>query len=471
MKKVLSLCLALMLCACILPVTAFAASSRVTVNGFTLNEATPYYFADENGENGVATSTDTVTGKVCMASLTVPAVGDERTLTLNNYIGGSISWEDDLTIVLQGNATIETNNGAAILSGALTISSTNINNRLVATSTGVNSCVIQSGGAMTITGCTVIAAGGNYGIECNGTLSIENSTVSATGSDAVGISTRGNASIINSTVTAAGNNKGICIGDSRTDYSITISGSTITTIATDGIGQALYAGSEPTLTNVTVTGSTGTSLNATLTDVTWNTVAHTYKIGNADAKIVKFAPAAPVPTPAPSYSYSAPEVTLYNNPVPADADITLSGYGLTAGDQLVTDPITYGSNYKAMLGLAGTNGVIGCYDIHLKSGAKVNGSAMTLSFDLDASYAGQACTLIHKKADGSLEYFYSTVDANGRISFGPLYELSPFMLAKGTLPAKQLNPETGANDLVGLAAAASLIALLGATACACTRKK
>ena len=78
-------------------------------------------------------------------------------------------------------------------------------------------------------------------------------------------------------------------------------------------------------------------------------------------------------------------------------------------------------------------------------------------------------TLVHKKADGTFEYFYGTAGADGKVTFGPIYELSPFMLVKGTLSdASDEIPKTDDDSstwiiwlLCGLAAAgiASLIVL------------
>lgn len=86
-----------------------------------------------------------------------------------------------------------------------------------------------------------------------------------------------------------------------------------------------------------------------------------------------------------------------------------------------------------MLRLAEGNEVFRVYEISLQSGTKFTGSAMFLTFDLAEKYAGQNFTLVHKKADGTCEYFYATAGADGNVKFGPLYELSPFMLVKGTL--------------------------------------
>lgn len=100
-----------------------------------------------------------------------------------------------------------------------------------------------------------------------------------------------------------------------------------------------------------------------------------------------------------------------------------------------------------------------------------NGSHTVTAADLDAKYAVQAFTLVHQKADGTYEYFYATADADSNVTFGPLYELSPFMLVKGTLAQAPVTvadisvvpPQTGDGDISALMAG---IAMLGAAAIA-----
>ena len=136
---------------------------------------------------------------------------------------------------------------------------------------------------------------------------------------------------------------------------------------------------------------------------------------------------AAAPTPSPTAD------AVYNDPSKSDATIWLTGSGFSGDDLLITQALTSGSDYNAMLKLADGDDVFEVYEISLQSGMKSAGSAMYLTFDLADEYAGQAFTLVHKKADGTFEYFYATAGADGNVKFGPLYELSPFMLVKGTL--------------------------------------
>ena len=150
---------------------------------------------------------------------------------------------------------------------------------------------------------------------------------------------------------------------------------------------------------------------------------------------------APEPSPTPTPSPTADAV--YNDPNKSDATIWLTGNGFAGDDLLITQSLTDGSDYNALLKLADGD-VFGVYEISLQSGTKSTGSVMYLTFDLEEKYAGQAFTLVHKKADGTFEYFYATAGADGNVKFGPLYELSPFMLVKGTLLDELDNiPKTG----------------------------
>jgi hypothetical protein len=127
------------------------------------------------------------------------------------------------------------------------------------------------------------------------------------------------------------------------------------------------------------------------------------------------------------------DTTVYNNIGKTRATIWLSGRGLSGDDLLFTQTLTEGSNFNVLFKLADRDDIFRVYDISLKSGKKLTGCAMYLTFDLAEKYAGQAITLVHKKSDGAFEYFYAAAGANGCVTFGPLYELSPSMLVKGTL--------------------------------------
>jgi hypothetical protein len=94
-----------------------------------------------------------------------------------------------------------------------------------------------------------------------------------------------------------------------------------------------------------------------------------------------------------------------------------------------------------MLQLADGNEVMWAYEISLEGGEKSTGSPMYMNIRIDKKFAGQAFTLVHKKSYGTFEYYYDNADSNGNLKFGPLNELSPFMLVKGTL-----NRETQKND-------------------------
>lgn len=125
--------------------------------------------------------------------------------------------------------------------------------------------------------------------------------------------------------------------------------------------------------------------------------------------------------------------TVYNDPSQPKATIWLSGSGLSQGELLLTPALTKGGDYNAFLKLADEADIVRIYDVSVKSGKKPVGKDMSLTFDLGTQYAGQSFTLVHKKADGTFKYFFATANARGLVSFGPLAELSPFMLVKRTM--------------------------------------
>ena len=178
--------------------------------------------------------------------------------------------------------------------------------------------------------------------------------------------------------------------------------------------------------------------------------------------------------PGLSYDYFiTASGTVYN----AGRTVWLTGGGLAEDDLLITERNPSGSEYKALLKLADGHDVFSAYNIYLRSGRKSTGYAMHLHFDLAAKYAGQSFTLVHQKADGTYEYFYAAADANGDLAFGPVYELSPFLLAKGmvgqTVAAPSVEiPQTGDSAQSALYAGAALIAVFGlAAACVIKRKR
>ncbi len=137
----------------------------------------------------------------------------------------------------------------------------------------------------------------------------------------------------------------------------------------------------------------------------------------------------PIPTGGGSSGGSTPPQTVQST----NGALWLTGAGLKPSDRLNAEPLAPGAAYNVMLQLAGASDVFAVYDLSLTSGIKSTGSPMTLQCSVGAQYAGQMFTLVHRKADGTVEYFYATVNANGDLAFYPLYELSPFMLVKGTL--------------------------------------
>lgn len=159
---------------------------------------------------------------------------------------------------------------------------------------------------------------------------------------------------------------------------------------------------------------------------------------------------------------------LYNS----ERTVWLTGGGLSYGGQLITERDPAGAEYDELRRLANGAEVFNVYNIYLRDGRKSTGSAMYLTFDLNAKYAGEAFTLVHQKADGTREYFYTTADANGDLKFGPLGELSPFMLVRGTLaqvgvtvPSADVRPpQTGDGDTPAFWAGTGMLCALGLAA-------
>lgn len=173
----------------------------------------------------------------------------------------------------------------------------------------------------------------------------------------------------------------------------------------------------------------------------------------------------PLPTPGGGSGgggYTPPETTVYNDPSRPKADVWITGSGLKEEDLLITEQLPQGADYNFLLSLAAGADVVRVYDIRLQSGqTSLPGNALV--FDLGSGYAGQAFTLLHKKADGTVEYLYGTADGSGQVRFHPIYELSPFLLAKGTLAQTGLVniPKTGDGSGMALGALLLLTAAAG----------
>ncbi len=108
------------------------------------------------------------------------------------------------------------------------------------------------------------------------------------------------------------------------------------------------------------------------------------------------------------------------------ADIRISGVNIPSGDALITTP----TQNSSLMRLLGGNKLMGMWDIKLRSGrTAIPGS--TLSFNVGRENVGKVFTLYHQKADGTIENFSVTADAQDVVSFYPINELSPFMLVQG----------------------------------------
>ena len=253
-KKILSLCMVLVLCLSLLPATALAAGSNtVYVGGVALtgsSDSIAYATTNENGE-----------------VITEGATAD-------NY---NIKW-DGATLTLR-NAAIKKAGEHNNESIAVYLASGNMNLVLVGKNTvdapdseSASSCGIHVGGSLTISGqenasLTVFGGdttnGNSCGIYANGTITMESGTVNATGEsasaasygiDAVGAVTIENGTVKATSGKAGGNSVGIHIKNS-----ITINGGDVTATAGDAGGNSYGIHTAASSTSITVNGGSVTA--------------------------------------------------------------------------------------------------------------------------------------------------------------------------------------------------------------------
>ncbi len=312
----------------------------------------------------------------------------------------------------------------------------------------------DSSSQVNVSGGVVSARGGGfnsyaiYNVDDNGRINISGGLVSSGGSYAIfDKSKRGVITLSGGKVESIYSGSGAIKASSEGKIAITGA------VVIDGKGAAAM-NKAPDLNDNTGyewrTEQDGSFTPGTTAPYTWN-ASHTY----VEIRTLPEPVSEPVPEPVSEPDdNTTPADTVYNDPGISDAAIWLNGSGLAGDDLLITQALTSGSDYDAMLQLEDENDVFegtdvfGIYEISLQSGTKSTGSAMCLTFDLSEEYAGQAFTLVHKKEDGTFEYFYATADADGHVTFDTLYELSIFMLVKGTLPdealdADELNTQAG----------------------------
>lgn len=127
--------------------------------------------------------------------------------------------------------------------------------------------------------------------------------------------------------------------------------------------------------------------------------------------------------------------------------IWISGNGIKSDAPLKTETITSGNDYTALVKLEevndvfGTADVVGVYGLSLQSGKKTTGFCIHVNFEMSADNGEKGFTMVYKKPDNTYEFLYATADANGRVSFGPVKELSTVMLVKGLLPEEPVDPD------------------------------
>lgn len=505
-KRVFAVVLAAMMTLFLLPSAALATgASSVYVGGVLLDSTNPYLVG------GAAAGSGTLGADGCTAyfdSVTATLTLREANITGSYQNGadsdkfGIYSMNGDLTIKLIGSNTVTgvkaetgaSSYGIYVMEGSLTI----INGMSGSlTATGADGAgqwgsaaifasygVFVNGVSLNLQGQTAerVSAGiysfGSVSISNGADVTCASGAVNYKGSFSDGICANAEnttVTVTDSTLTSTGNT---ATGEYSTSYGVfarsgfAVSNSIVYISGDDWAVNAFSAQPE----GMTVTGSvTFKAAESALSSATWNG-SNNYNISSGGVysltKTLKLAK--PVAKPVPVNETVAPRVSVYNASSVSDATVWLTGVGLSESDMLVTERLTSGSDYEAMRRLANGEDIFRIYEIYLRSGRKSTGGAMLLFFDLADRYAGQAFTLVHKKSDSTFEYFYATADKAGDLQFGPLYDLSPFMLVKGTLTQGYADiPQTGGDTapafLIGLAAIG--LAAAGGLLCALRRRK
>ncbi len=415
------------------------------------------------------------------------------TITDSSTTGGGTITTDSISIVSNGNGKILVNGKAAVTSntttfvisgGAEGMDVLEIAGGTVSSDSTVTYAIDNSGnGKVTVSGGTVTGASG--GINSTGTGGVAVSGGTAKGTSYHAILSSGNVTLTGGTVESTGSNEAIYCNHSQLiipSGTVVVKGSKATNIApvlTDYTSYQWRTASDGTFTPSTTAAYVWAASDAYVEIKPLVTYTLTYTAAGANGTITGVSPqtvnsgeSGTAVTAVPNAGYhfvswsdgittatrtdanvmdhitvtanfeknasggghtSPTSTTVYNDPSKANANIWLSGKGLRSNDLLLTQTLTSGSDYNALLMVADQSDILGVYDISLQSGKSSTGSGMYLTFDLDSGYAGQTITLVHKKADGTFEYFNATAGADGNVKFGPLYELSPFMLVNGQM--------------------------------------
>ncbi|HQQ88951.1 MAG TPA: carbohydrate-binding domain-containing protein, partial [Oscillospiraceae bacterium] len=434
MKKWVSLAVCLFMVLTLLPVGAAAYVSTVSIAGDDLMNG--YYLPSVGG-------TPTEIGATTPASYV--AMYQDGVLTLNNleiteYTGEyGIFYDNTLTIVLEGDnvigSEIQCPSTASICSeGTLTIQGSG---SLTAYGgyealNGFDGIHIESGDLtlyaqypidaydnsleegrfLTISGGTILADGTYTGVYCSDGM-ISGGTLSTSGSD-TGIYAGKTLTVTGGYVTANGGNAAIFVKDIELGSRVIVrTGGTIrkTVVYTDVEGSAVYAKTET---------------EGGLTKYYEGTTE-----GNDFSEITEEAFLSAISAPAEESGYASTfsdsdEVyfsIISDSFVNASTKVVLRTRSASSRDDddddepVITGKVTsyeelsrLSNDYKAMKEYADTLGlgdaqVIGTWDIEMKGFAP-----WKIIFHLDAKYLGDTLTIIHKKDDGTFEFFTDVVD-------------------------------------------------------------
>lgn len=453
-------------------------SYTIDLNGKTLSETVsasrlPYYMGMIVSYEGMLTIVDSHGGGTITGKHTAFYLYGDSSLNVAGGLVQKTQW-------LEGHTIFHNSSGSVIVSGGVVQNTTDRYSAIYVREDGavevtggkVENCGYgmaiynDSGSQVNVSGGVVSASGGGsyaiYNVDDNGKINISGGLVSSGGSYAIcDKSKRGVITLCGGKVESIYSGSGAI--KASAEGKIAITGA----VVIDGKGSPAI-NKAPDLNDNTGyewrTEQDGSFTPGTTAPYTWS-ASHTY----VEIRTLPEPVSEPVSEPVPDDNTAPADDgntvpadddntvsadTVYNDPGISDATIWLSGSGLTGDDLLITQAITSGSDYDDMLQLKdvndvfGVTDVFGVYEISLQSGTKTTGSDMCLTFDLSEQYAGQAVTLVHKKADGTFEYFYATADAKGHVKFDSIYELSLFMLVKGTLldeamDGDELNTQAG----------------------------
>ncbi|MEG1810871.1 MAG: hypothetical protein RR232_03355 [Clostridia bacterium] len=145
-----------------------------------------------------------------------------------------------------------------------------------------------------------------------------------------------------------------------------------------------------------------------------------------------------------------------------DGSIRASG-DFEKGSSLVTKRLTSGTVYNALYKLRDGKSVLCVYDISLSPSQKYTGKA-DVTFFFGAKYANKVMTVMHRTANGSVEFLHATTGSGGDLTV-TANGLSPFMVVLGNANSGSITiPNTGdAASVLGIVLILSAVTMAAVT--------